>query len=219
MKLYLAGVIHNDPLGRDRIHYWLKGIKESTPPAFVAVEWGETVFRLLEASRSGLGMKLQVRFPDVESDVIQTLADLLAYEGDSHKGIYPNADVIWLDDGRVCIDKGKQLTNEEIANKVVQGRHSIMELWLSNRFQFDSSEKFLSQISSEVWTSSTRPETSERDEKFAGLILSRIHEDGWGAVITGAEHTEDKEGRMRYLLSQAGQNCDVEILRPPNEAT
>ena len=217
MKLYLAGINHNDPLGRDGIHYWLKGIEASTPPAFVAVEWEKQVFKLLEANRPRLRMGLEARFPDVESDVIQTLADALAYEGDSHKGMYPDTDVIWLDSARVCINKGEQLTNEEIAEKTVRGRSSNMGLWLSNRFRFDSSDEFLSQISRDVWTDATETKASERDEEFAGLILSRIQEDGWGAVITGAEHTEDKEGRMGHLLRQAGQDCNVKILSPPNE--
>ena len=219
MRLYLAGINHNDPLGRDSIYHWLKGIKEATPPAFVAVEWGEQVFKLLEANRLRLRIELGVRFPDVESDVIQTLADALAYEGDSHKGMYPDADVIWLDSARVCIDKGKQLTNEEIAEKTVRGRRSVMELWLSNRSRFDSSESFLDQTSCEAWASAATTEASKRDKDFADLILSRAKEGGWGIVITGEEHTQDEEGRMRHMLRQKGRDCKVTSLSPLNETT
>ena len=121
--------------------------------------------------------------------------------------MYPDADVIWLDSARVCIDKGKQLTNEEIAEKTVRGRRSVMELWLSNRSRFDSSESFLDQTSCEAWASAATTEASKRDKDFADLILSRAKEGGWGIVITGEEHTQDEEGRRRHMLRQKGQDC------------
>ena len=232
MRLYLAGVIHKDPLGRDAILDWLKEIEEITLPDFVAVEWSEAVFELLRAERPCLYSQLKEPHPQAEVEVIQSLANSLAYEGDAYTAVFPDADVIWLDDGRVCFNKGHQLTDEEIARIILGGVKRDYEGWLLERYSAPSSEifqppqDFLRQKRRELWDSYTNDKPSnpteedlERDTKFADLILSREQENGWGVVVTGAIHTKDEQGRMGYLLRQAGQDCNINILSPSNKTT
>ncbi len=208
MKLHIAGVCHFDPTGRQRLIEWLQrlSMQHSNRPAFVALEYDSDLFAKIEAQRASFRCLLSEHWSHAAPDLLDELELSLGYEGDTHERVFPDAKIIWLDQGRAYSVEG-----------FAEERLIMYHQFLGRQELPPEASAALTRLSQEAWRRADPPvEGNGRDQKFAELILQEItcHAADWGIAIVGAIHASDCPGRMRYLLEQAGQTCEVTLLGP-----
>lgn len=76
MKLYIAGINHNDPVSRTGLIQWLHEIKaeNQTKPDFIASEWDEEVYTKVAAQRPYLSQLLEKEWPDLNQKQIESIS-------------------------------------------------------------------------------------------------------------------------------------------------
>lgn len=106
MRLKIAGIVHNDVLGRERLLKWLQEAKttEESPPAFIAVEYDEEIFRQIRVQRPVLRRLAAEAWSGAPSSVLKAIEESLVYEGDLHETVFPGIGTVWLDQGRTVND-------------------------------------------------------------------------------------------------------------------
>ncbi|MEK4987242.1 hypothetical protein NYE46_09445 [Listeria sp. FSL L8-0308] len=202
MKLYIAGINHNDPVSRTGLIQWLHEIKaeNQTKPDFIASEWDEEVYTKVAAQRPYLSQLLEKEWPDLNQKQIESISKTLAYEGDSHKGIFDNVNVLWLDDSRVV--------DQEAVDNFAKLRLQTLKMHCNNDAKFN----FIEELSRNLKKNecSDLP-TIERDIKFASTIFAYVEENRceWGIIIVGSLHASEEEGTMRNQLEYKGYECLV----------
>lgn len=212
MRLRIAGVVHNDVLGRDRLLNWLQEVKaiEETRPAFVAVEYDEEIFCKILAQRPVLGRLAAKVWPNAPSSVHKAIEESLAYEGNLHETIFPGVETVWLDQGR-------SVSDPTIISDYALDRLKIYKSFIPEG-QEELRDESLLHMSISAWNrgASPQPGGSERDIKFAKLIVyrSRREVSWWAIVIVGINHASDVDGHMTRLLRDQGIECQASELRP-----
>ncbi len=215
MKLLIASINHNDVLGRQRLIEWLKQKSdiESGLPEFVAVEWDNDIFSCVKAQRTLIGELVRKEWPSVSSSFVQAIQQSLAYEGDTHKDVFPSVKTIWLDSGR-------EVTDETIVSQNYIDRMKIYKSFTRNTC-LDFSDNMLMNMSLEAWrqAGSPPPEGTQRDIVFSNIIMSHIENigSGWAIIIVGTIHGSLSPNSMVSLLSKQGCNCLPEELRPEHK--
>jgi hypothetical protein len=209
MKLHIAGVCHFDPTGRRRLTEWLEQLsaQHPEPPAFVAVEFDAGLFAKITAQRTAFRNLMREHWPHATHELLRELELSLGFEGDTHERVFPGAKTVWLDEGRPY---------DEV-DGVASGRLVTYHQFLGEDGLPHDTSAALSRLSQEAWRSADPAvEGDERDHKFAHRILQETeHEPAdWAIAIVGAAHASDDPGRMRRLLEEVGQTCEVTILRP-----
>jgi hypothetical protein len=206
MRLYIAGVCHFDPTGRARLLEWLEQLSEehSEPPAFVAVEYDSDLFTKIKAQRARFRCLLTEHWPHAMPDFLDELELSLGYEGDTHERVFPDARIIWIDQGRMYNVEG-----------FAEGRLIMYHQFLGEQGLLEDTAAALAILSQRALEAAGPPtEGNERDARFARLIIQAIADGSgdWAIVVVGANHASDCPGRMRCLLEQVGQTCEVTIL-------
>lgn len=212
MRLRIAGIVHNDLIGRERLLNWLLQIKdvEKVPPFFAAVEYDETMFRKIREQGSVLRRLAAEAWPDSSQEVLKVVEDSLGYEGDLHECVFPGIETVWLDQGRTVKD----------STILSQYAHHRLEIYKSffPSVEMGLSNGSLKTMSSIAWErgSPPRPGGSDRDEKFAQVIIHRLQRESWGwaIAIVGSIHASEVEGSMLSRLKDEGIECQMSQLWP-----
>ena len=214
MQFELAGVMHCDPLGRERLLNWFHSLATQRPhlPRFVAVEWDPD--RLpVDRERQVVRTKLEALPLPIDRDVIEALVKTVALEADTHLPVYPTVETLWLDRFREIKDPSDVAM---FADYRVEHYASLLRMFASSR-----GRDLLESISVFLWTNSlvSAAHGDDRDTALAGAILHRsqpflIEPDAWAAVVLGTNHTRRDPGRVTTLLEQAGGICRVADMRP-----
>ena len=204
MLLRIAAINHNDPLGAGALVRWLTTISrtESEEPHFVAVEWDQDIFVAVKEQRvkaSRFGTKWLAMS---DQDWTQ-LVSSIGYEGDVWLQVYPNAAVLWLDQGReVPVD----------LNQYVRTRLGIYEDWLDG---IDGD--MLQAISNKAWMiaeGNTETVDGIRDAKWSKLIEKESKGlDGWAMLVVGADHLADVPQSIASLLRASGHTLEIEKIK------
>lgn len=217
MELYLAGVNHNDPLGRIELTRWLKRLAgcKGSPPGFVAVEWDERVAARIHAQREGLRQLVADDWPAAPTGFGDSLALTLAYEADTPAEVFPTVEMIWLD-----ADREPEPDHEQIIRDYAERLWRMLYRPCLARGPLPQArDDALTVISRCVWSlsGSGRDGVGERDEKWANRLLNSTanHAGSWATAVVGASHASDREGSLRRILERAGVACTADILRPP----
>jgi len=204
MTLFIAGINHFDPMGRDRVADWLCALAEqhSAPPTFVAVEFDRDLFEMLRAQRPRYREWIHALWPEVPEADLDHFERSLGYEGDTHLECFHGPDVIWLDQGRRLPPGAiKAHTQKRLAAlQFFRARNALM----------------LPGVVSEQVQGYTRARafSIERSRRFAERILEYIrrHDWTWGIAIVGAAHANDEfEDSMCSLLGKAGLRCRARL--------
>ncbi len=205
MKLHIAGVNHNDPQCRSRLIIWMKKHykKYKTVPAFIAVEYKKEHFIMIKRQRNKFFKLLNEKWHNLSSQVLHILTNSLAYESDAHIDIFPDVEILWLDEDREA--------SSDIIDKYAEDRLNII-VGCTDKCNFTSIED----ISEKIWARSRSSCPSNRDKVFATKIKNKINsiEDNWAIVIIGTNHAENIAGSMRNLLEQHGICCNVDFMKP-----
>ena len=212
MRLRIAGIVHNDLMGRKRLLKWLREIRdlEEVPPVFVAVEYDEIIFGKIRAQRSMLLRLAAEAWQGSSQSVLKAIEDSFGYEGDLHEGVFPNIETVWLDQGR-------RVEYPTIWSQYARDRLDIYKSFVSAEEKSLSNASLLT-MSATAWerSSTCQPGSSDRDAKFAHVILDWLQSEsrGWAIVIVGSSHASEVEGSMVSRLKGEGIGCQVSQLRP-----
>ena len=212
MLIYIAGVCHDDPKGKANLTAWLHKLSAAHrgPPAFVGVEYDKDKFADLKQQRPLLRQKMESYGPAASPDVLDALADCLAYEPDAVADVFPNLEPLWL-------DTGTSLATTSLYNRLGSIYQDRLEL---KKVVFPAeTTTVLALMSEAAWETFERQgaqASCPRDEKFARLVLEKIEQvsGGWAIVIVGANHATPTPGSMRSRLTAPGIDCEVDLIKP-----
>ncbi|MBI5777339.1 MAG: hypothetical protein HY444_08110 [Nitrospirae bacterium] len=208
MKLCIAGICHFAPLGRNKLKEWIGQLAQGNtgPPAFVATEWDQTLFAQVKDQRGQFRQLAQKQWTAADADLLDVLETSLGYEADTHDEFFPNVEVLWLDQGR----------NGDVSS-YAKGRLNVYRSFLDDEPPLTNTAEALEKLSQEAWSRAeqSRGSSTERDDKFASLLLDRISKGGsdWAIVIVGAAHARYLEKSICMQLDKQGHSCQVTILR------
>jgi hypothetical protein len=212
VKIWIAGINHNDILGPRRLFQWLEHVKASHDrlPEFVAVEFGQEYFPSIKSQRPLMRKLATETWPDSPVEIQILFEEALLFEVDLHTKLFPTVETIWMDQGRVIDDPtiisdyAKDRMN--IYRSLLPGATKKIEL------------RDIESMCMVAWDRGNQPKTggTERDANFANAILSRAAEftNGWGIVIVGSSHTSQLPGTMTSRIIGGGIQCEVTELRP-----
>lgn len=204
MTLFIAGINHFDPMGRERLADWFCVLAEQyrAPPTFVAVEFDRDLFEMLRAQRPRYRESIHTLWPEVPEADLDHFERSLGYEGDTHLECFQGPDVIWLDQGRRLPPGAITLHTQQrlAALRFFKARNALM----------------LPGVVSEQVQAYTRARafSAERSRRFAEHILEYVRKRDWtwGIAIVGAAHASDEfEGSMCSLLGKAGISCRAHL--------
>ena len=204
MTLFIAGVNHFDPMGREHVANWLCSLadRNRSPPSFIAVEFDEDLFRMLSAQRAQYRRCIHALWPGIPEADLDQFEQSLGFEGDTHLECFYSTDMIWLDQGRTLPPGTVEAhVRQRLATlKFFESRNALM----------------LPGVVSEQVQPYTRADTFsvERSRGFAERILGHIRDRvwNWGIAIIGASHASDRfDDSMRSLLERAGIHCETRI--------
>jgi len=199
VTIFMVGVNHFDPLGRADLLARLNALAAShpDPPAFVALEFDRHHFSDLVAQRPYFRKVLQGASPDLGDGELDVLVSSLAYEGDTHREVFPTAPVLWLDEGRVLSDGDLRDYADQRARMYIGHAGGSLH---------GASDKISRSIKTIAGTDINRG----RSQAFAARIEQQLHDPKgtWAVVITGESHASASvAGSMRQLLQAAGVTC------------
>ena len=209
MILRIAGINHFDPAGRQRLADWLAlDAKKLGNPAFVATEWDKGIFARVKAQRGEFQYLINKQWPNLSPELQKVLTLSLAYEADTHIEVFPDVEVLWLDERRQA--------PEDDVQKYPLYRFEMYKRWLGDKITERDDSVILAKMSERAIGEGGRPPSvgNERDAKFADSILRRVGKGGgdWAVVIVGKFHALTYKGAMRHLLEEKEQICEVSPL-------
>lgn len=206
MLIYIAGVCHDDPKGKANLKAWLHKLSAAHrgPPAFVGVEYDKDKFAELTKQRPLLRQKMQSYAPAAFPDLLDALADCLAYEPDAIADVFPKLEPLWLDIGTSC-------TTDGVYNK----RANLYQDRLERKNVLFPAETatVLVLLSEAAWDQFNPqrlefpdPRDAVRSQTFASRLIERIERvsGGWAIVVVGAYHASGSiPESMRCRLTAA----------------
>jgi hypothetical protein len=209
MVLCIAGVGHFDPAARQRLVKLLRYCsKKCGKPAFIATEWDKNIFEKVIAQRNEFRAAISNQWPSFSAELLNSLTLSLAYEGDSHLEVFPDAEVMWLDEGREA--------PEEDIKRYARDRFAIYKGWLGDNVSETDESAILEKMRKKAAQQAGIPpsEGTERDAKWADMILRGEAKGGgdWAVIIVGKFHALKYAGSLLDLLEAEKQGCKVVLL-------
>lgn len=202
MTLYIAGINHFDPMGREHVADWFNSLAQEyqSAPAFIAIEFDEAHFKALSEHRPRYRQWIQARWPHIPESDLDRFEKSLGYEGDTHHECFNGIETIWLDSGRELHDAAFE-------------SHAFQRLLCLQIFERNNALMLPGVVSEQVQAYMRADAFSpERSRQFADRIMERVKCNPWewAIAITGASHASDRfDNSMRSLLQKEGINCEV----------
>lgn len=212
MKIWIAGMNHNDILGPHRLTNWIEHVKENEDslPNFVGVESSQNIFSQIKMQRPLMKRFVQEIWPETNQEIQALFENSLLFEVDLHVNFFPTVKTIWMDQGRIVNDP-------TIISNYAKERMNIYRSFIpdcNKKLKIVDVEK-MSKVS---WAQANQTQSggTNRDAMFAETILKQMNEaqSGWAIVIVGARHASRSPGTMLTRLIDAGISCEVTVLRP-----
>ena len=178
MLLRIAGINHFDPLGTRKLRNWIAQHGDRGAPTFVAPEWDQEIFTRVRNQREAFRRLAGERWPQFSPELLITLAESLGFEADSHTASFPNAEMLWLDQGR-------GVHEEDIAH-YAEDRLALYAHFLNDGVDLANEGQVLATMSVRADERAAGGNgIGDRDQLFSERILGRAVNDGWGIVIAG----------------------------------
>jgi hypothetical protein len=205
MRIIIAGINHHDPFCPGKVIYLLERLRKlSFIPDCVATEWDREVAKKAIAKRPRfVSLATSNGFSIAEGNA---LAGTMAYEAETHKTIYRDLPIVWLDE---LSDKERVHYHNVINNPEYYKMNTY------NKFKkFNGTENRLNHIARAVWNDDGSGGRKGQDEKFFNKICEKV---GYSNlfVLVGARHADpENEDNLYNKLIYAGYNVQVYILDP-----
>lgn len=217
MLICIAGVCHDDPKGKANLKAWLHKLSAAynEPPAFIGAEYDKEKFAELKKQKPLLRQKMQSYGPAASPDLLDALADCLAYEPDAAAEVFPNVERLWL-------DTGIPSTTNNVYNTRGNRYQTILE---SKNVLFPAeTATVLSLMSEAAWDhfdpqrrQFPDPADAVRSQTFACRVLGRIKRGSgrWAIAVVGAYHASASiPESMRSRLTAAAIECKAHLIKP-----
>jgi len=193
---------------RSQVVAWLRELKkqESSDPCLVAVEWGRDAHAQVFAEREMLKDAIRQKWPGISEELLTTLGDAMAFEGDAHRAVWTALEPIWLDDMRTLSFK-----DQYNLDNYAEGRFEIYVARLRGIDPVRDPEGALKQLTEQAHAGQSGWGANSRDESWAEQIVNGITKDcAWAVVIAGAEHfAPDHAGNVRGRLDRDGTCANI----------
>lgn len=211
MILRLVGINHKDPVMRQQLIEWLVASSAKYgKPGFVAVEWDELIFNAVKAKRAEFRQLLKQEWPNISDPLLNTFALSLGYEGDSHIDVYPNVDILWLDEGRKE-GMGDDDMTKGFVEKCARWRLLDYKRFLGE-WPTDSDDSMVMKQISDGASNIPDFKPNSRDDKWVNRIVLKSAQTvncRWAIAIIGEGHTRKLKGTMRSQLENLNYICEV----------
>lgn len=208
----VAGVLHADPLGLDRLRRWLLSLSftDQPTPGFVAVEYKCSHLSQIVRQRTTFRELVEGQWPFLRPEDHTMFERSLGHDGDAHSDIFPYFETLWLDE---------KLPDKELT-EYAKRRLSDLRCYTNSISQ--KGEEFLLALSRKLWASAVDnrfDQPGERDTTWSELIINRARREvrERAVAIVGQMHArrEISDAFVRRLEA-AGICCRVRILDPAN---
>ena len=198
MKLYLIGVNHYDPLGRQYLSALLRdiGTSERLPPLWIAVEYDEQYHAGVVAQRPTLRRILLERAGPLTNERADMLAQAMGYDGDTHMEVFPGSETIWLDEGREVDPKGTA--------------EYTFGTWLWNSPNGLAAD--LQPLRKQLQEIADGRLDGKRDRSWINLLSKRMENSsaGWATVVVGSSHTDPRAPQsLASMLGKKGVTFEI----------
>ena len=196
-RVFLAGVNHFDPLGLERLVERLGRLAGSgVRPQFIAVEYDAQHFsKIVNEQRSKFRRLLLQEWPDLDDAELDLLERSLCYDGDAHRAVFPEAEVVWLDQGREVPPD----VLETLAGDTVAMYRNCWRSGLHGRIH---------ELSAAVTAQEECRSADQRDRAFAKKLLEALDRHRIGLAIVGRGHVDlGLQDSMAHRLSRHGVDC------------
>jgi hypothetical protein len=209
MKLEFIGTNHCDPLGRRRLEGHLAQLRDkySSRPAFIACECSSSWVPTIQIQRRRLSDDLRREWLIDQADLLTVLSESIFYEIDTHKEIFAEVPMVWLDENRQGMSPDlQQLRLEGLAS----GWRCHWETFYGNHPPPYFLESFLLPLSRSVWALPPSERPVERDTDIAQTILDALvrYSGSWSLAIVGAGHVDEDVPQSSLSLVRArGHEC------------
>lgn len=205
MEFYFAGVIHNDVTHRKLLREWLENLsKDKTArPTFIAVEYDKELFQQIIEQRPHIRKRAEEKWPGLDGQVLDAIELSLGYEGDTHLEIFPDVDILWLNQGR-----------ENNVSSFANLRLQTYQMFIGDTDPLGMDVSEVISILSQRAKANSPPNKNfnrGRNKKWHTLIRNRIEgkKDNWAIIVVGLSYTQSWDGNLRYLLENDGHDCLV----------
>ncbi|MCK4823228.1 hypothetical protein KA005_46155 [bacterium] len=176
----------------------------------MAVEWDYQIFEIICKQRKNVYNLARKQWPSATQKFLNTLAEAVAYEGDTHMDVFPDIHTIWLDQGRTIRD-------QTIITDYAEDRINVYVNLIGNGIH-DFDEETLYLMSRKAWERSEFSNDGNIDRlcKFSSIIINKyvFNSNKWAIVIVGANHARKHQGTMISDLENHGFHCEVSDLNP-----
>lgn len=227
MKIHMSAGYHDNPLHRKRLQTWLSHLNENLgKPRFIAVESNEVLFQVVIRNQRinfvALAREDEV-LQKIDRVLLQKLAKAISYEADTHLDVFQSEGrIVWLDNARQ--DFSTVCDPCTIATRYLKRcRTAILDAqleltpYLREHLLFEAIDAvFVKQMANtETESQAISTGACDRDRAWMTLLRDFIPDKGhsdYGIVIVGADHSQNEPDYLRYLLSEAGHDCEVRSL-------
>ncbi len=200
MTLYVAGVMHCDPLGRKRLRKWLKHLKKKDiKPSYVLLEYNEKDHFAFPNARKKFRSLCEKKLAKygLSDDDFNILEESLGYELDSHLDSFDNIDILYYE----------ELKFRDVTIKGIYDNYSKM-IFLENYDK--NSGNFIDILSKELWKDlNEKLEFSKYETKRDQYLFEQIKDktrsflNNDGLLIVGVNHTRDYPNKLVNLLKES----------------
>jgi hypothetical protein len=206
-EIIVIGIVHFDPLGHNKLLAVMKDISSANFfPDSIAVEWDENTAKTLIESRNLFRAYMLEKDPELSEHYITAFSDALAYEADTHKEVFPDLAVLWLDEGR----------------KIEEPMEYLKDRFAIHRYtlHFQDAKKFVSlkTLSDVSWKVALTDYGTTRDNTRDNIFYQKIvgATDGGARriiIVVGANHANlDIRDSLASLLKCKGYKITAIIL-------
>jgi hypothetical protein len=199
MRLFLGGVVHDDPAMVGPLRAWLRDLRISheKPPAFVAVEWYPDVLNQYPQAWDDFMVLARRDWACAEEHDVHSVADSIAFEAVCADEIFGAKRILWLDSDRHYDHPGREVFSWHQWRLLLRGEGkrcpTLVKLSLLSRGAAQAAAR--------------KP---ARDKLLADRLLAAVppQDDSWGVAVLGALHVSNCwPDTTRRILETAGQDC------------
>lgn len=219
MRILLSAGIHDNPMHRRRLkRLFSQLVEKHCTPSFVAVEANRALFHAVIRRQRDVFVSMAQKdrvLTALKKNVLQDLSMAIGYEADAHVGIFSEEpQTVWLDDNRS--DFSTACDPCSTAKRCLFWYRQAVDncgLAISNSTTAEELFKAIDAYMSLLVDQRSAP-TFDRDHVWMAMLKDMLTDqiETCAIIVVGADHAQNKPDYLRYLLSEAGHDCEVQSL-------